>query len=85
MHHSYKLSDLPGEHKGLQVKAYVWNKGLESFEISWFQIDLREGTPISMACTNHFPEKTRFPDQTSPWSIIASATFTNPAMLAPFT
>ena len=45
MHHSYKLSDLPGEHKGLQVKAYVWNKGLESFEISWFQIDLREGNP----------------------------------------
>lgn len=45
MHHSYKLSDLPGNHKGLQVKAYVWNKGMEAFEISRFHMTLREGNP----------------------------------------
>ena len=45
MHHSHKLSDLPGEHKGLQVKAYVWNKGMEAFEISRFHMTLREGNP----------------------------------------
>ena len=45
IHHSYKLSDLPGKHKGLQVKAYVWNKGMEVFEISRFQMTLREGNP----------------------------------------
>ena len=45
MHHSYKLSDLPGNHKDLQVKAYVWNKGMEAFEVSRFQMALREGNP----------------------------------------
>ena len=31
--------------KGLQVKAYVWNKGMEAFEISRFHMTLREGNP----------------------------------------
>jgi hypothetical protein len=31
------------------------------------------------------PMQKRYEDQTIPWAIMASATFTKPAMLAPFT
>jgi hypothetical protein len=45
-HHTIRLADIPEDHNELTIKAFIWNKGLEDFEVKSLEVQVIEGNPI---------------------------------------
>ena len=54
VHHSVKLSDIPVRNRKITLKTFIWNKGMNNFQIDDFMVAGREGNPLLYGLTQPF-------------------------------
>ncbi|MGB0176557.1 MAG: glycosyltransferase family 39 protein [Owenweeksia sp.] len=46
LYHTIRLADIPEDLNDVQLKVYVWNKGLSQFYMDDLEVSIREGNPV---------------------------------------